>query len=80
MWYYGYYESSADTYERYYEDVSDTLDAIKELRYAAEDEGNDELAAELMSYENELETLDYAYADDVADILSNAQMFLINNK
>lgn len=78
--YYNYDDSFERNYDAFYEEVSDAIDTLTDMEYDAQDNGFIELAAEIKSYIVELENLDYAYYDDVADTLANVRDFIVNNK
>lgn len=78
--YYNYDDSFESNYDAFYEEVNDAIDTLTDMEYDAQDNGFVELAAEIKSYIVELESLDYAYYDDVADTLANVRDFIVNNK
>lgn len=78
--YYNYDDSFESNYNAFYEEVSDAIDTLTDMEYDAEDNGFVELTAEIKSYIVELNNLDYAYYDIVADTLANVQDFIVNNK
>lgn len=80
MFYQYYDDSFENNYDTFYEEVNDAIDTLTDMEYDAQDNGFVELAAEIKSYIVELNNLDYAYYDIVADTLANVQDFIVNNK